>query len=82
MPSVQSLIDGLCAAFTTDSLFGLVRKRVARGPATLGDIAVDITGVDRSLDIASARTLAEGAVTELSQKGDLVMKGELVQRTR
>ncbi|MBI4268040.1 MAG: hypothetical protein HY662_04565 [Chloroflexi bacterium] len=81
MKTLQFLIDNICADFTVDSLLGMVRTCLAKGPSTLGDIIGAIMQRDRSLDIRCAKGLAEGAVLVLSDCGEVEIKGALVYVT-
>ena len=75
MVSLQFFIDNVCANFTADSLNGLVKGSIAAGPCNIDDIAREIAGRDRSLDIKSARTLAEAAVDSLVRSRDIAILG-------
>ena len=80
MESLKFHIDNMCANFTVDSVHNLVKARLAQGSCTMSDIASEIAQRDRSLDIASARTLAEAAVGALAQRGDVAVQGEQIYR--
>lgn len=82
MPSLQYLIDSMCANFTAGALYALVQEAVAEGPRTLLDIARRVTEKDPSLDLGSARLLAEAAIQALAERGEVVMVGERVLRGR
>ncbi len=75
MPSLKFLIDNMCANFTEESVYGLVKTLLAENPCTISDIARGVADKDRSLDIKSAQVLAEAAVETLAQRGDLVIQG-------
>lgn len=89
MPALKFLIDNMCAKFTVDSVYDLVRTALTErvrpdpakrdeGPCTVSDIASKITESDRSLDIKSAQDLAEAAVADLAQRGDIVVQGAYI----
>jgi hypothetical protein len=78
VPSLQYLIDSMCANFTAPSLHALVRGAVAGGPTTLTRLARLVTEKDPSLDMGSARLLVEAAVGELAARGEVVVQGEAV----
>ncbi|MFN3974084.1 MAG: hypothetical protein ACK4K2_02235 [Dehalococcoidia bacterium] len=80
MPSLQYLIDSMCANFTAQSLQALVKEVVAVGPCTMLDIAQRVTEKDPSLDLGSARLLAEAAVQILADRGEVAVCGERVWR--
>jgi hypothetical protein len=81
MKTLQFLIDNICADFTVDSLLGLVRKRLAQGPSSIGDITRAIMNKDPSLDVRCAEGLAEGAVQFLSDRGSVEISESLVHAT-
>ncbi len=78
--SLQFLIDNLCANFTVRSIYRLVEAMLAERPRTIGEIAVRVADNDRSLDIGSAQTLAEGAVEALAQSGVILVDDGLIAR--
>ncbi|MCS7207116.1 MAG: hypothetical protein NZ951_04165 [Dehalococcoidia bacterium] len=80
MPSLQYLIDSMCANFTASAMYALVREAVADGPRTLGDLARRVAERDPSLDVGSARMLAEAAVQVLAERGEVHLQGEWVER--
>ena len=79
--TLQFLIDNICADFTVDSLLGVVRTCLARGPATMSEITHEIMQKDHSLDVKSAEGLAEGAVEALSERGNVEVMGWSVYAT-
>ena len=79
--TLQFLIDNICANFTVDSLLGVVRTCLAKGPCTKSEISHAIMQKDRSLDIKCAEGLAEGAVLALSESGDVEVRESLVYAT-
>lgn len=82
MPSLQFLIDHLCARFTVEAMYELVRTRLSGGPCSLDDLAAAVAQSDRSLDLKSARQLAEAAVEALAQAGQVAVEGEQVRAVR
>ena len=78
MPSLQFLIDNMCANFTEQSMFTLVTTLLAQRPCTMADIALRITQKDPSLDLASAGDLAQAAVEALTQRGDVQTHGTTI----
>ncbi|GBD11569.1 hypothetical protein HRbin23_01236 [bacterium HR23] len=82
MPSLQYLIDSMCANFTAQALYALVLEVVADGPRSLRDIARKVAERDPSLDLGSARQLAEAAVEALGKKGEVRVQGGVVYGAR
>jgi hypothetical protein len=79
--TLQFLVDNICADFTVDSLLGVVRACLAKGPCTMSDIGRAVVDKDRSLDIKCAEGLAEGAVLALSESGEVEVRDSLVYVT-
>ncbi|MBI3979086.1 MAG: hypothetical protein HY331_12955 [Chloroflexi bacterium] len=75
MSFLKFLIDDMCAKFSLESMCDLVRTRVTRGACTVEDVAHEIIQRDHSLDIVSARTLAQAAVETLAESGDVAIQG-------
>ena len=71
MPDLQYVIDTICARFTAESLYRLIEKRLEQGPFVIGEILPLIQSKDRSLDTGSAKMLAEAALEDLAQRGDI-----------
>lgn len=74
MKTLQFLIDNICADFTVTSLLGVLRTRLAEGPATADDIARAIMRKDGSLDARCAEGLAEGAIIALCESGEVEVR--------
>ena len=72
MSFLQFLIDDMCANFTVEVMSELVTTRLSKGTCTMHDLALEVAGTDRSLDIVSAQILADAAVESLAQ-GDAVV---------
>lgn len=78
MPSLQYLIDHMCANFTAGLMIELVTEQIAGGARTGADITQAIIARDPSLDVASAQTLIDAAVQTLVDAGEvLVSDGKL-----
>ena len=78
MASLQFIIDSICANFTVDSMYELVKVRLRQGPFMVGEIARDIRCKDRTLDFDSSKQLAEAALEALAQRGDITIEGNYV----
>ena len=78
MASLQFIIDSICANFTVDSMYELVKVRLKEGPFMVGEIARDIRCKDRTLDFDSSKQLAEAALEALAQRGDIMIDGDSV----
>jgi len=78
MVTVQYVIDTICANFTVDSMYDLVKERLSQGPIMVAEIAREIRCEDRTLDFSSSKMLAEAALEALEQRGDLTINGDCV----
>lgn len=78
MASLQFIIDSICANFTLESMYELVKVRLSQGPFMVGEIAREIRCQDRSLDFDSSKKLAEAALEALAQRGDITIEGDYV----
>lgn len=78
MPSLQYVIDTICASVTEESMYELIEKQLEKGSFVVDEILPLIQSQDRSLDLGSAKMLAEAALQSLAQRGDLQMYGEYV----
>ncbi len=75
MSFLQFLIDDMCANFTVEAISELARRRLAKGPCEVNDLAVEIAGKDHTLDMKSAQILAQAAVDFLGKKGEITVSG-------
>lgn len=78
MASLQFIIDSICANFTVNSMYELVKVRLKEGPVPVGEIARDVRCKDRTLDFDSSKQLAEAALEALAQRGDIIIDGDCV----
>mgnify|MGYP001565900526 FL=1 len=75
MQNLQYVIDTICARFTADSIYDLIEERLKQGPLVIGEILPLIQSKDRSLDVDSAKTLAQTALDDLGQRGRIRTEG-------
>ena len=78
MESLQYVIDSLCSKLTVESMFDMIKLRLGQGPFQMKEIIPLIRSKDRSLDDDSARMIAEAAMADLVQRGDIRMDGDRV----
>ena len=71
MASLQYVIDTICTSLTVESMYALIRTRLGQGAFSVEEVLPSIQSKDRSLDSASARTLAETALEALAQRGEI-----------
>ena len=69
MPSLQYVIDTICASVSPAALFRMVETRLADGSFPVDNLIPEIQARDRSLDAGSARSLAEAAAVEMEERG-------------
>ncbi len=78
MASLQYVIDSICANLTEESMYELINVRINQGPFKMGEILPLIQSKDRSLDLSSAKILAEAALEALEQRGDIRIEGDCI----
>jgi len=78
MASLQYVIDTICANFTPEAMYGLVKLRLSQGSFTIDEILPLIQNKDRSLDSASAKMIAEAALEAMARIGDIKVKDNSV----
>lgn len=78
MSFLQFLIDDMCANFTIEAMSELIKKRLQQGPCTITDLAHEVAGVDRSMDIKSAQILAQAAVDSLVENGNVAIRDTFI----
>ena len=59
-------------------MYELIEVRLSQGPFTVGEILPLIQSKDRSLDLGSAKMLAEAALKDLAQRGDIRIEGDYI----
>jgi hypothetical protein len=78
MASLQYVIDSICSKVTVESIHRMIRLRLDRGRFGITEIIPQIQQEDRSLDHDSAKMIAEAAISEMAQSGDLRVDGQSV----
>jgi hypothetical protein len=78
MASLQYVIDSICASVTAESVYALIKAWLRQREFAVDEILPIIQSKDRSLDSASARMIAEAALGELAQRGELRIEGDSI----
>jgi hypothetical protein len=78
MASLQYVIDSICSSLTVESMYELIKVRINQGPFKVGEVLPLIQSKDRSLDVSSAKMLAEAALEALAQRGDVRIEGDCI----
>ena len=76
--SLQFLIDDICANIKPEFLYALIETRLKDGSFHLNEVVPEIQAKDRSLDFESAKQIAEAALVEMVDRGELRVEGEFV----
>ncbi len=71
MVSLQYIIDTICASVTAESLYELMKAKLKQGSFIIDEVLPLIQSKDHSLDLKSAKMLAEAALEDLAQSGNL-----------
>ncbi len=78
MASLQYVIDSICSKVTVESVHRMIKLRLNGGRFGITEIIPLIQQEDRSLDHDSAKMIAEAALEEMAQKGEVRVEGQLV----
>jgi len=76
MPSVQYVIDSLCASVTVECVNKMIEALLSQGQCTVDEVLPLIQTEDRSLDLESARIIAKAAIDDMAQHGIIRIEGE------
>ena len=76
MPSVQYVIDSICASVTVECVYKMIEALLSQGQFTIDEVIPMIQTKDRSLDLQSARMIAEAALDDMAQRGIIRIEGE------
>jgi hypothetical protein len=78
MPSVQYVIDSLCASVTVECVYQIIEAMLGQGPITLAEIIPLIQSKDRSLDFGSAKIIAKSALDDMAQRGIIRIEDDYI----
>ena len=76
MPSVQYVIDSICASVTVGCVYKMIEALLSQGQFTIDEVIPMIQTKDRSLDLQSARMIAKAALDDMAQRGIIRIAGE------
>jgi hypothetical protein len=76
MPSVQYVIDSICASVTVECVYKMIEALLSQGQFTMNELLPMIQTKDRSLDLESARMIAKAALDDVAQRGIISVEGE------
>ena len=76
MPSVQYVIDSICASVTGECVYKMIEALLSQGQCTIDEVLPMIQTKDRSLDLESARMIVRAAIDDMAQRGVLRIAGE------
>ena len=78
MATLQYVIDTICASVTAESMYELVKVQASHRPFIIDEVLPLIQSKDRSLDLNSARMIAEAALEDLTQTGDIRIEDDRI----
>lgn len=81
MPSVQYIIDSLCASVTVECVYKMIEALRSQGQFTIDEILPLIQTKDRSLDLGSAIMIAKAALDDMAGRGMIRIKGDNIYST-
>ena len=76
MPSVQYVIDSICASVTVECVYKMIEALLSQGQFTMNELLPMIQTKDRSLDLQSARMITKAALDDMAQRGIIRIAGE------
>ena len=76
MPSLQYIIDSICASVTIECVYKIIEALLSQGSFTVAEILPLIQSKDRSLDLGSARMIAKAALDDMAQRGIIRIEGD------
>jgi hypothetical protein len=78
MPSVQYIIDSICASVTVECVYQMIEALLSEGSFTVAELLPLIQTKDRSLDLGSARMIAKAALDDMAQRGIIRIEGDKI----
>ncbi len=78
MPSVQYVIDSICASVTVECVYTMIEALLNQGSFSVTELLPLIQSKDRSLDPGSARMIAKAALDDLAQRGTIRIEGDVI----
>jgi|WetSurMetagenome_2_1015567.scaffolds.fasta_scaffold484179_2 hypothetical protein len=78
MGALQFVIDSLFSKLTVEQINGLTALRLSQGPFEIAALIAPIQDGDGSLDLDSAKKLAETAVGDQAPAGGLSIEGDSI----
>jgi hypothetical protein len=78
MPSVQYIIDSICASVTVECVYQMIEALLSEGSFTVAELLPLIQTKDRSLDLGSARMISKAALDDMAQRGIIRIEGDKI----
>jgi hypothetical protein len=69
MSPLQYVIDSLCSSVTAECVYKMVEAYLGQESFKLSELLPLIQSKDRSLDLASAKTIAKAALDDMEYRG-------------
>ena len=80
MPSLQYVIDTICASVTVECVYTMIEASLNQGSFNAAELLPLIQSKDRSLDLGSARMIAKAALDDMTQGGIIRIEGENIYK--
>jgi hypothetical protein len=78
MPSVQYVIDTICASVTVECVYQMIEASLSQTSFTVAELLPLIQSKDLSLDLESARMIAKAALDDMAKRGIIRIEGDLI----
>jgi hypothetical protein len=76
MPSLQYIIDSICASVTGECVYKMIEASLSQGSFKVAEILPLIQTKDRSLDLGSAKMIAKAALDDMAKRGIIRIEGD------
>jgi hypothetical protein len=78
MPTLQYVIDSICASVTVECVYKMIEALLDQGPFNVAELLPLVQTKDRSLDQGSAGMIARAALADMAQRGEIKIEGDNV----
>jgi len=78
MTSLQYVIDSMCASVTVECVYAMIEALLSQGQFAVDELLPLIQTKDRSLDLGSAKIIANTALEDMAQHGLIRIEGDNV----
>ncbi len=81
MASLQYVIDSMCSSVTVECVYKIIEASLSQGSFTVDEILPLIQTKDRSLDLGSAKSIAQAGLDDMIKAGIIRIEGDIIYPT-